>query len=117
MSRIFEDGPNVVNLSLEDAYFFVMNMFLHDPTIHDFALQGRGGSRATGAGSTCLRMASTPGGSGTSGGGGGDEANVIIDNSTGELLQKSSGVIEEQTTCNITNVLKGILKNMIFCYF
>lgn len=110
MSRIFEEGPNVVNLSLDDAYFFVMNMFVHDPCIHDFSLQGLGGSRATGAATCALRVASTPGGN--SGGGGGDEANVIIDNSTVELLQKSSGVIEEQTTCNITNVLKGILKNM-----
>jgi hypothetical protein len=42
---IFNNGPNVVTLNVDEAYFFVMNMFIHDPCIHDFNLDGLGAKR------------------------------------------------------------------------
>ena len=44
-ANIYEPGPNVVTLNVDEAYFFVMNMFIHDPCIHDFNLNGLGAKR------------------------------------------------------------------------
>jgi hypothetical protein len=117
MTRIFEDGPNVVNLSLEDAYFFVMNMFVHDPCIHDFSLQGLGSIRTDRAGSHCggPRVASMHGGGVQVGGDGESDIKFFIDSSMNELLDPSkqenvvAGVEKKSTICDITEVLKGIL--------
>ena len=97
MTRIFDPGPNVVNLSLEDAYFFVMNMFVHDPCIHDFSLQGLGSIRTDRASGLCVvgRSASVNwngqnlGGGGQVGGDGESDIKFFIDSSMNELLKPS----------------------------
>ena len=50
-ANIYEDGPNVVTLNVDEAYFFVVNMFIHDPCIHDFNLDGLGAKRTAWANS------------------------------------------------------------------
>ena len=63
MSSISDPGPNVVSLEPWNAHFFIMNMFKHDPCIHDFAVkQDTRGIR--GAFKSAGRQASVFGGGG-----------------------------------------------------
>jgi hypothetical protein len=59
MSSISAHGPNVVSLEPWNAYFFIMNMFMHDPCIHDFAVtKGTRGIREVAAVAAGLRTRS-----------------------------------------------------------
>ena len=96
---IFNNGPNVVTLNVDEAYFFVMNMFIHDPCIHDFNLDGLGADRTTWANNLFekrnaagnRRVRSNTGGGGQAGGRRRQEGEVL---KAGELEKVKNAMSE-----------------------
>ena len=114
MATLSSEGPNVVTLVPEDAYFFIMNMFMHDPCIHDFSLQNLGADRSDRAVRHSLACSSTSGGGHRQVGGENrtDMLSGIVDASNLKLLQdkKVSEVAEQPTDCYVKNVLTEVFK-------